>query len=93
MKEITAIKDKWKAAKLMSREDAEANLEPEYLEAYNRYYEDWNKDIELMTEICTYLDKQLNPPKVPKKSKNQVKRDKWAKVQARAAARAGAAQK
>mmetsp|Transcript_23220 Transcript_23220/g.39444 ORF Transcript_23220/g.39444 Transcript_23220/m.39444 type:complete len:141 (-) Transcript_23220:7-429(-) len=86
--EIKKIQEKWKEAKFMSQEEAEAKLDPEYLAAYNRYYEDWDKGIEKMTEIATYLDKQLNPPKVQKKSKKQKKRDKWAKVQAREAARA-----
>lgn len=88
--EVNTIKNKWREAKMMTKEEAEANLEPEYLEAYNRYYEDWDKDIEKMTEIAEFLQGVLIPPQVPKKSKKQKKRDAFAKKQAREAARAAA---
>ena len=43
-----------------------------------------------MTEIATLLQKAIEPPKVEKKTEGQKRRDKWAKIQAREAARAGA---
>jgi hypothetical protein len=63
-------------------------LEPEWKEAYNRFFEKYDSDMQKMTDIATKLEKMIEPPKVEKKTKGQRKRDAWAKVQAREAARA-----
>jgi len=85
--EIKKIADKWGEVRLMDK-DATGSLEPEWQEAYNRFYEKYDKDMEYMTEVTEKLQKMIEPPKVEKKSKGQKKRDAWAKVQAREAARA-----
>jgi len=84
--EIKKIVAKWKEVKFMSREDAEANLDEEWLAAYNRFYEDYHKDMELMKETATAMYKQVMPEKVIKKTKGQRKRDAYAKKQAYAEA-------
>lgn len=89
--EIKKITDKWTEVRHLSREEAEAQLEGEWLEAYNRFYTKYDEDMEKMTEISKMMQKAIEPPKVAKKSKGQKKRDKWAKIQAREAARAAAA--
>ena len=86
-KEIEAIQEKWGQVRLMSAEEA-ANLEPEWKEAYDRFHDKYNSDMEKMEEIASKLQKMIEPPRVEKKSNGQRKRDAWAKVQAREAARA-----
>eukprot|EP00527_Entomoneis_sp_CCMP2396_P004283 CAMPEP_0198141096 /NCGR_PEP_ID=MMETSP1443-20131203/4166_1 /TAXON_ID=186043 /ORGANISM="Entomoneis sp., Strain CCMP2396" /LENGTH=133 /DNA_ID=CAMNT_0043803733 /DNA_START=83 /DNA_END=484 /DNA_ORIENTATION=+ len=88
-KEIAVIKEKWGEVRHMSPEEA-AKLEPEWKEAYDRFNEKYDSDMERMTEISEKLQKMIEPPKVDKKTDGQRRRDKWAKVQAREAARAGA---
>ena len=88
--EIKKISDKWAEVRHLSREEAESQLDGEWLEAYNRFFNKYDEDMEKMTQILEIVQKQIEPPKVQKKSKGQKKRDKWAKVQAREAARAAA---
>ena len=88
--EIKKITDKWTEVRHLSKEEAESQLEGDWLEAYNRFYQKYDDDMERMTEIANMLQKSIEPPKVAAKSKGQKKRDKWALVQARAAARAAA---
>ena len=88
--EIKGIQEKWSEIRLMSREDAEKNLEGEWLEAYNRFYEKYDDDMVRMTEIAVNVQKMIEPEKVERKTKGQRKRDLYAKHQARAAARAAA---
>lgn len=71
----------------MSKEEA-AKLEPEWKEAYDRYFDKYESDMERMTEIAEKLQRMIEPPRVEKKTKGQRKRDAWAKVQEREAARA-----
>lgn len=71
----------------MSADEA-AKLEPEWKEAYDRFYETYHSDMDKMLEITSKLEKMIEPPRVEKKTKGQRKRDAWAKVQAREAARA-----
>jgi hypothetical protein len=87
--EVKRIADKWSEVRLMSAEDA-ASLDAEWKEAYDRFHEKYNKDMEYMQEIAGKVQKLIEPPKVEKKSEGQRKRDKWAIVQAREAARAAA---
>ena len=74
----------------MSKDEAAANLSGEELEAYNRYYEEVRDGVLKMQEFAQFMMKDVEPPRIQPKSKNQRKRDKWAKVQAREAAKAGA---
>lgn len=88
--EIKKISEKWADVRHLSREDAEAQLDAEWLEAYNRFYDKYGQDMQKMDDILTIVKKQIEPERVQKKSKGQKKRDKWAKVQARETARADA---
>lgn len=88
--EIKRIADKWSEVRLLDRDAAKDDLEPEWQEAYNRFYEKYDKDMEFMTDVAEKLQNMIEPPKVEKKTKGQKKRDAWAKVQAREAARAAA---
>lgn len=86
--EIKQISDKWAEVRLLSREEAEATLDEKWLEAYNRFFEKYEDDMTRMTEYAERIIKSIEPPKIQKKSKGQVRRDKWAKIQAREAYRA-----
>mmetsp|Transcript_1242 Transcript_1242/g.1502 ORF Transcript_1242/g.1502 Transcript_1242/m.1502 type:complete len:104 (+) Transcript_1242:3-314(+) len=88
--EIKKISEKWGEVRKLSREEAEKTLDGEWLEAYNRFYEKYEDDMTRMEEIATKLEKMITPPKVEKKSKNQKKRDAYARKVAREAARAAA---
>ena len=72
----------------MTKEEANANLEGEELETYNRYYEEMREGVLKMQELSRIMMKDVEPPRIAPKSKNQRKRDKWARVQAREAAKA-----
>jgi hypothetical protein len=86
--EIKAIQDKWISIRLLSREEAEKTLEGEWLEAYNRFFEKYDDDMTRMNEIAEKVQKQIEPPKVLKKTKGQRKRDLFAVQTARAELRA-----
>ena len=87
--EIYKISQKWSEVRQMSREEAD-QLDPEWKEAYDRFYTKYDADMERMTEIAGKLKNMIEPPRVAKKTKGQRKRDKYAKVQAREAAREAA---
>ena len=84
---IQEISDKWNEIRHMSKEEA-ASLDGEWKEAYDRFFEKYDSDMEKMEEISTKLQKMIEPPKVQKKTKGQRKRDAFAKKEALAAARA-----
>jgi gas vesicle protein len=86
--EIETIQEKWNAIRLLSKEEAAATLEGEWKEAYDRFYEKYDEDMDKMVDITTKLQKMIEPPRVEKKTQGQRKRDAWALKQARAAARA-----
>ena len=86
--EMKKITEKWSEVRHMSKEEA-ASLEPEWKEAHERFYARYESDMEKMEEIASKLEKMIEPPKVEKKTKGQRKRDAYAKVLAREAARAG----
>mmetsp|Transcript_87083 Transcript_87083/g.242447 ORF Transcript_87083/g.242447 Transcript_87083/m.242447 type:complete len:134 (-) Transcript_87083:62-463(-) len=86
-KKITDIQEKWSEIRMMDRETAQKELEGEWLEAYNRFFEKYDDDMTRMTEIAQKLKKMIEPPKVEKKTKGQKKRDSYAKVVEREAAR------
>lgn len=85
--EIKKISDKWGEVRMMDKEEA-AKLEPEWKEAYDRFHEKYDSDMEKMLNIAERVKTMIEPPKVEKKTQGQRKRDAWAKVQAREAARA-----
>lgn len=91
-KEIEAIQEKWNSVRFLSAEEAES-LEPEWKEAYDRFHQKYEDDMARMMEITAKLQKMIEPPRVEKKSKGQRKRDAYAKVLEREAARAAAAKK
>ena len=84
---MTEIAEKWKQVRHMSADEIE---EPEWKEAHARFYEKYHSDMDKMTEIITKLKPQIEPPRVAKKTKGQRRRDAYAKVQERLAARAAA---
>jgi hypothetical protein len=86
-KEILKISETWNKVRFMSPEEA-AKLEPEWKEAYDRYFEKYNKDMEFMTEISEKVKSMIEPVKIEKKTKGQRKRDAFAIVSAREAFRA-----
>ena len=90
-REILRIQEKWSEVRLLSREEAKSTLEGDWLDAYNRFHEKYDNDMTQMMEIAEKLQKMIEPPKVAKKSEGQRKRDRYAKVVAREAARAAAA--
>jgi hypothetical protein len=85
--EIYSIGEKWSKVRLMSREEAD-KLEPEWKEAYNRYFTKYEEDMTKMTEIATKIQKMIEPPKLQKKTDGQRRRDAYAVIVAREAARA-----
>uniref|UniRef100_A0A7S2EVV2 Uncharacterized protein n=1 Tax=Trieres chinensis TaxID=1514140 RepID=A0A7S2EVV2_TRICV len=89
-KEIYEIVDRWAEIRLYSDEEAQEKLEGEELEAYTRYHQKVKDDMEKMKVIAEMMAKSVEIPQVAKKSKNQRKKDAWAKKQAIEAARAAA---
>lgn len=88
MLKMEKIRQKWSEIRHMDKEQA-AELDGEWKEAYDRYFEKYHSDMDSMEEIAQTLKKIIDPPKVQRKTKGQRKRDAFAKVQAREAARAG----
>ena len=72
----------------MTKEEASANLSGEELETYNNYYTEVRDGVLQMQELAQLMMKDvLKADGIQPKTKGQRKRDKWAKVQAREAAR------
>jgi hypothetical protein len=63
-------------------------LSGEELESYTNYHAGVKEDIERAVEVAKLMLKDLEPERMKPKGKKQIKRDKWAKVSAIAAARA-----
>ncbi|KAL9189262.1 hypothetical protein ACHAXT_011752 [Thalassiosira profunda] len=75
----------------MTKEEAAANLAGEELETYNNYYTEVREGVLKMQELAQLMMADVDKTKgMEPKTKGQRKRDKWAKVQARAAANAAA---
>ena len=74
----------------MTQEEADAQLQGEELEAYNRYFKEVREGVLKMQELAEIMMKDVEPPRIKPKTKGQRKRDKWARVQAREAAKANA---
>mmetsp|Transcript_17995 Transcript_17995/g.31010 ORF Transcript_17995/g.31010 Transcript_17995/m.31010 type:complete len:132 (-) Transcript_17995:93-488(-) len=84
---------RWGEIRAMTKEEAAANLSGEELETYNNYYTEVREGVLKMQELAQIMMADVDKGKgVEPKTKGQRKRDKWAKVQARAAANAAAAQ-
>lgn len=79
---------RWSEIRLLSDEEAEAQLSGDELESYKSYHADVKEGIEKLEKVAEMMLKSLEPPRVKAKGKKQRKRDKWAKVSAIAAARA-----
>jgi len=84
-KKIADIQQKWNGIRLLDRETAQKELEGEWLEAYNRFYDKYTEDMDRAIEYAGKLEKMIEPPKVSKKTKGQRKRDAYARVLARGA--------
>lgn len=79
---------RWKEIRILSDEEAEAQLSGDELESYKSYHQAIKDDMVKMTEIAKMMLKSLEPPRVQPKGKKQRKRDKWAKKVAIAQAEA-----
>jgi hypothetical protein len=85
--EIYKIGEKWSEVRMLSREEAD-KLEPEWLEAYNRYFAKYDEDMAIkMAVVATKIQKMIEPPKRQPKTDGQRRRDKYAKLLARQEAR------
>ena len=75
----------------MTKEQAASALSPEELETYNNYFAEVREGVLKMQELAKLVMQDIDKTKeIAPKSKSQRKRDKWARVQARAAANAAA---
>mmetsp|Transcript_15978 Transcript_15978/g.32752 ORF Transcript_15978/g.32752 Transcript_15978/m.32752 type:complete len:130 (+) Transcript_15978:136-525(+) len=83
-KEIKGIQAKWTEIRHLSREEAKEQLDGDWLEAHTRFFDQYDSDMERMEEIVTKLEKQIEPPRVEKKTKGQKRRDAYARKLARA---------
>jgi hypothetical protein len=83
-KKIAEIQKKWGEIRLMDRETAQKELDGEWLEAYNRFFEKYTEDMERAFEYAGKLEKMIEPVQVQKKTQGQRKRDAYARVLARA---------
>ena len=88
--EMKSTGDKWNSIRLLSDEEAEAQLSGDELEEFKTYHKRVHDDNVEIQELAKMIMKGVEPPKVQPKTKGQRKRDKWAKVQAIAAAKAAA---
>jgi hypothetical protein len=86
--ERQAKAERWFEIRTLSKEEAEAQLSGEELEAHKRYTAELEESMDKLQDIAKLMLKSLEPPTVKPKGKKQRKRDKWAKVQQREAARA-----
>ena len=88
---IEKIRETWNKVRLMDAEEVKAlDFEDaeEYKEAYKRFYERYHKDMDNMIMIASKLKDIMEPKRLQRKTKGQRKRDKYARVQEREAARA-----
>jgi len=85
---------RWGEIRAMSKEEAAANLSTEDLETYTNYYAEVREGVLKMQELAKLMMQDVDKAKgIAPKTNGQRKRDKWARVQARAAANAAAAAK
>jgi 5'(3')-deoxyribonucleotidase len=74
-KEVKEIQAKWSEIRLYDREEAQQKLSGEWLEAYNRYYQQYDDDMVKMKNIIEDLKSYIQPTRAQKKSKGQKRRD------------------
>ena len=78
----------------MTKEQASTSLSPEDMETYNNYYAEVRDGVLKMQELVGLIMQSVDKTKgIAPKTKGQRKRDKFARVQARAAGNAAAALK
>ncbi|KAL3815716.1 hypothetical protein ACHAXA_004918 [Cyclostephanos tholiformis] len=83
---------RWSEIRSMTREEASSSLSPEDLETYNNYYAEVRDGVLKMQELASLIMQSVDKAKgIAPKTKGQRKRDKFARVQARAAGKAAAA--
>jgi len=82
--------NRWAEIRLLSDEDAKAQLTEEELETFTTYHREINEDIEKMRKIAEMMSKDVEIIKNKPKTKGQRKRDAFARKQERAAANARA---
>eukprot|EP00558_Chaetoceros_sp_UNC1202_P005283 CAMPEP_0197233068 /NCGR_PEP_ID=MMETSP1429-20130617/1232_1 /TAXON_ID=49237 /ORGANISM="Chaetoceros sp., Strain UNC1202" /LENGTH=121 /DNA_ID=CAMNT_0042691251 /DNA_START=113 /DNA_END=478 /DNA_ORIENTATION=+ len=80
--------ERWSEIRLLSDEEAEAQLSGEELESFQGYHADIKEDLVKMKSIAEMMLKSLEPPRIEPKGKKQRKRDKWVIKQKIAAVRA-----
>lgn len=73
--------ERWTEIRVLSQEEADAQLSGEELEAYNRYHAEIREGVAKLEDIAKLMLKSLEPPTVKPKGKKQRKRDKWARKQ------------
>jgi hypothetical protein len=92
--EINDISNKWASIRHLSREEVEAaNLEPEWLAAYNKFHTEYDEDLARMMEVAERLQKVIERPQIQKKTLGQKRRDRWEVESKRVAARASKTKK
>jgi flagellar biosynthesis chaperone FliJ len=77
--ELKQIQTKWSEIRHMDRETAQKELDGEWLEAYNNFFQKYDEDMTKMEEIIKRLEKQIEPPRAQKKTKGQRRRDAYAR--------------
>merc|ERR1711862_116169 len=82
MAEQKAKADRWREIKVLSDEEAEKQLTGDELETFKAYHNDFTEDLEKTKKVVELMMKDLDPPRIKPKGKNQRKRDKWAREQA-----------
>jgi hypothetical protein len=86
--------NRWGEIRSMTKEEAASALSPEDLETYNNYFAEVREGVLKMQELARLVMQDVDKTKgIAPKSKSQRKRDKWARVQSRAAGNAAAALK
>lgn len=86
--ETRSAGNRWAEIRLLSNEEAAEQLSGDELEAFNNYHQRSSDDMDSATELATLIMKGVEIPQVKPKTKGQRKRDKFAKSQALAAAKA-----
>jgi hypothetical protein len=83
---------RWSEIRSMTKEEAHASLAPVDVVTYDNYYAEVREGVLKMQELATLIMQSVDKTKgIAPKTKGQRKRDKYARVQARAAGNAAAA--
>ena len=77
--EIKEIADKWVSIRHLSREEVvAANVEPEWIAAYDKFHTEYDQDMARMLEVIERIQKAVERPQIQKKTLGQKRRDRWA---------------